>query len=297
MTTPQDAQWVSLADDSSSEGDLPRPLVDVDGTWALPASGGSGPCRTWPLDPSCGCLPDDPASWAPEHQRVVEAASEILWRLTAGRFGLCHDTVRPCRRNCLPDDCYAPPATSGLLLGSRWVNMGCAHQQRPCGCGPVSEIALPGPVHVDDEHPVAVRVDGAQLDPTVFRLVDGNRLIRVDGQKWPDCQDFTADLDEPGAFGIDYWRGNPVPPGGRRAVALLACELWKACNGLECQLPNRVEQVQREGVTMTMVNSQEFLERGRVGITEADMWLSSVNPSGLRQPPAVYSPDLPSVRW
>src|SRR5579875_1732819 len=55
----------------------------------------------WPLDTSC--LPGwdpDPQKWTPEQQRGARLAGEMMWRLTAGRFGFCDELVRPASRGC-----------------------------------------------------------------------------------------------------------------------------------------------------------------------------------------------------
>jgi hypothetical protein len=256
-----------------------------DGTWAL--TDPDGPCRTWPLAPGCGCLPPNPAVWTELHRLAVEDATTILWSLTAGVFGLCRVTVRPGR--------HTP--CGGADVG--W-----------CGCPYTPEIKLPGPVFRDPpgvsapKYPIEVWIDGAALPATEYRLVEPDRLLRVGCAGWPGCQHLDRPLEpvdgQPdsalGTFGIRYWRGRPVPPGGRRAVALLACELWRACTGdAACRIPARVELVEREGVTYRIIDKQEFLSKGRIGITEIDTWLASVNPRARRGPPAVFSVDDPPL--
>jgi hypothetical protein len=73
-----------------------------------------GPCP-WPLDTAC-CpgWPEDPEEWDDQHVLAVEIATDILWRLTAGRFGLCPELIRPCRRACTPDG--SAPAICGTTV-------------------------------------------------------------------------------------------------------------------------------------------------------------------------------------
>lgn len=270
---------------------------------------GDGPCEPWPLAVGCTPLPDRTADRTPEQAEAVEFATEILWRLTAGRYGLCKETVRPCRRRCLP---FAP---SGRRVDTgQWLAAGCGCAPTPggCGCGPISEIRLPGPVHWDPidytkppteppnserVHKIEVLVDGERLNEyRDYTLYSPNLLTRLGGV-WPDCQDLTAAENHAGAFVVKYWRGQEVPPGGRRSVALLAWEFLKACQGAtDCKLPERVREVAREGITYTMVDPLDFLDNGRTGLSEVDLWLSTVNPKSHRSPSGVWSPDLPSVR-
>lgn len=154
-----------------------------DGTWDMPTA--NGPCRTWPLNPECGCaLPDGPP-WPEQFARCVETATEYLWRRTAGLYGVCWEQIRPCPAPpheiaprggvSWPDpNGTAPPASSwgpgsgqapvahwrywpGDSGGDFWENYGygwygtcgCGNSIGSCGCPPAAEIRLPGPVWQD----------------------------------------------------------------------------------------------------------------------------------------------------
>lgn len=281
-----------------------RPDLQPDGTWALdPAAG--GPCRTWPLDASCSQLPADPATWNAVQCAAAETASEILWRLTAGRYGLCRETVRPCRPPRLfhgrRPGLDLNPALPG---GQSWLRIGCHHPDPDlCGCGPVAQVPLPGPVFwqppdtppAPDGMPrcgITVTVDGLAVDETLLWLGNGDRLGRTDGGRWPVSQHLDRPLSQEGTFGISFWRGHPVPTGGRRAAAIFAAELVAACTGAACRITARVTEIQRQGVSY-QIDPQSFLDEGRTGITEVDLWVVAANPYRHRSPAAVYSPDLP----
>jgi hypothetical protein len=252
-------------------------------------------CGPWPVATHClpTGWPPEPEQWSDAQTAAVEVASEILKRLTAGQYGLCSLKIRPCRTRCadeyrLRDSLVGVGGApwSPALIDGRMYNIacGCAGQ---CGCSPLCEIVL---------NPYAttileVKVDGAVLPANAYRVDDNRRLVRVDGECWPDCQELGLPDTEPGTFSVTYQTGVPVPAGGRLAVALLAVQLWKACSGSTCNLPERVTQVVREGVTYTLLDNLDVFERGRTGLSQVDMWLASVNPYGVRAPMAVYSPD------
>ncbi|WP_367139610.1 hypothetical protein [Saccharothrix sp. HUAS TT1] len=289
-----------------------RELLDT--TWPLPA--GEGPCRTWPLDPGCGCLPvAEPAApptgvppvdlLEPEHRFAAEAATWVLWSLTAGRYGLCEQTVRPCPPPTpIPTHHAGPLGPRPVLYGGRWLNLGCGcPAPGPCGCSGVDELPLPGPVHWEPPAPgasplVTVHIDGQVLPPEAWRFSPPDRLVRVDGQRWPTGQDLALPLDRPGTFGVTYWTGEPVPPLARRAMSVLTCEFYKACRGdSNCALPERlVRAVSREGVDYVLIDPLDMLNHGRTGIYEVDLFLSIANPGGQRSPSLVWSPDLPTHR-
>lgn len=274
---------------------------------------GSGPCETWPLALDCLCRgwSDNPGEWTTSQRGAVERATELLWRLTAGAFGLCHRIVRPCKRSC-PTPTHQ---VGGWGLDGVWVNVnsacgcGCVTTCDDCDCGRGPDrLTIPGPVYAPttapcasdpdhpDNRPVQVWIDGQLLDPDAYRILAPNQIARVDGQRWPQCQDMSAAHYEPGAFAISYWLGRPVPPGGRYAVTKLACELWKNCEGdKSCALPQRVTEIDREGVSY-ILDPLDHLDEGRVGLPEVDQWLAAVNPGKMRSRPRVWSPDLAKVR-
>lgn len=280
--------------------------------WPMPA--GSGPCETWPLDLSCLCpgWSNNPGEWTPAQRSAVERATELLWRLTAGRYGLCHRIVRPCKRACpTPRHQAGSWAMDGI-----WVDVpsacgcGCVTACDDCDCGQGPDrITVPGPIYApavapcasDPHHPanrpVQVWIDGELLDPSRYWIQAPNQVVRTDGQRWPQCQDTAVPHNAEGAFAISYWIGHPVPAGGRSAVARLACEIHKSCTGDgSCALPERVQTVAREGITYTMLDPMQHLDEGRTGLADVDMWLATVNPGSIRAPSTVWSPDQAKAR-
>jgi hypothetical protein len=269
-----------------------------DNTWAMPE--GDGPCATWPLA-GCSEFPDDVTAWDELMYVSVEVATELLWRLTAGRYGLCEETVRPCRR--------APRAMTGVADGAgwmpvlddgRWLNLtcGCPREvlRTGCGCDDVPQVRLPGPVTLDDAHPITVTVDGVVLPSTAWRLDEPGWLVRVDGQRWPLRQRLDQPTTAEGTWSITYWRGTPVPIAGQMATARYAAEWWRSCTGQDCALPKRVQTISRQGVTYTLIDPRDYLDAGRTGVSAVDQWLAAVNPDSHREPSAVYSPDAARYR-
>jgi hypothetical protein len=251
------------------------------------------PCG-WELDTAC--CPDWAEAPADRREFVTRVAVELVWRLSGRRFGLCPITVRPCRRRCERPELSGWPPVPGsfwpVLTGGEWVNMTCGRCRQDCSCTELCEVELPGPV----DSVTSVQVDDVTLPASAYRVHDHRRLVRVDGGCWPDCQDFTAAPGTDGAFAVTYVQGIPVPPGGRYAAGAYACQLLAACTGGECQLPARVTNIVRQGVSMTLLDPMEFLDKGRTGVAVTDTWLMSVNPYGLREPSRVYSPDVPVPR-
>lgn len=249
---------------------------------------GFGPCG-WP-DPIPGCCPCwDQASEA-QQAFAAQVAADILWRLSGMRYGLCEVTVRPCGRDC-DNTTYrgsGAPLFQPWLDGVVWVNSGCGCRSR-CDCCDVCEVELPGPVDSITE----VTIDGQTVPPAGYRVDDFRKLVRVGDTCWPTCQDLSAPTTEAGTFAVTYQLGMPLPPAGVMAYNAYTCEFVKACCGDKtCRLPARTRSISRQGVTLDITDPMEFLDRGRTGVAEVDLWLATVNPTGQRgSPAAVYSPD------
>jgi hypothetical protein len=116
-------------------------------------------------------------------------------------------------------------------------------------------------------------------------------LVRIDGECWPACQNFTAGEDETGAFVVTYEQGLGLPVSLQVATALLACEYAKALTGGTCKLPTKMTRLSRQGVEVELEPPSP--EDGRTGIREVDDVIQSLNPGGRQRPPVVLSLDLP----
>lgn len=247
-------------------------------------------CAPWPIDAACAFGIDPDEETRPDDQVfAVKLASEILWRFTAGIYGPCPVTVRPCRKSCG----QGTPGFFPHLIAGTWVNVVCGCDGADtCSCNTVSKVLLPGPVAEITE----VKVDGEILTPEGHYVVQNKNFLVRQGGTWPTCQDMAKDDDQPGTWSVTYKRGRPVPDGGKRAVAELASEFLKACaEDEECQLPARVQTLTREGVAMSLLDDFDYLDKGRTSIGTIDLWLSAVNPDGRRSPSTVWSPDMPEA--
>lgn len=218
-------------------------------------------------------------------------ASEILFYLSGRRFygGGCEETVTLRSRPPSPGmgswpyhrswgDCacwglgsiidawlYPPP--SGLYTGNHYRAMAVQLPRAP-----VTSI-------------VAVIHNG--LPFADFRVTRSGYLERTDGQSWDVCNDTTA---------VTYAFGNPPPETGVQAAVELAVQFALAELGSdECQLPERIQSVTRQGLSMTVLDPQDFLKEGRTGIYFVDLFLAAVNPLGRGQRARVWSPDIPST--
>jgi hypothetical protein len=252
-----------------------------------------GLCEVW--DPIWCC--DLPTGSAAVTGNALAAATEVLWAASAQRFGLCQVTIRPCRRDCygrswpFVDSWWEWTGTTWphpMLFDGVWTNVACGSCPGTCSCGVLEEAVLPAPVY----DVVQVKVDGLPLATDAYRLDDGRILVRVNGGRWPACQDLSLADTEVGTWSVTARFGQPVPTLGRQAVGELACEMAKACLGVDCRLPRNVQQLVRQGVTVSFPENTAVAER----LYWAKLFVDTYNPHHLAGRPAVYDVDGPGFR-
>lgn len=236
-------------------------LVGVDST-------PPGPCAPWcAWDDVVACTNVDLSSLnSAQREQAIDVATEILWNLTGRVY-------------------------SGICTTTRSICLGCPMCfPRVCSCAPVNgvDLGIRAPVWAVWD----VVVDGTTLDPSEYRLIDRRWLARADGTSFPSGWNL---LDDPPRFRATWAYGRQVPEGGRRAAALLAAEVAKACAGQPCQLPAKATHVTREGVSFNLLDSQ-MIEDGRTGVAMVDLWVVA-DRRGRRKRPRVFSPGAAAARF
>ena len=256
-----------------------------------------GPCA-WTLDTTC--YPEwntiDPAV----RVRATDLATFILDALTGRQFAQCPVNYRPCGPKCVGGGGYMTwPVGLGAVGGGTmpwmipyvdgglWRNCACPGA---CSCAARCEVPFVTPVAQVDE----VLIDGVTLDPSAYRLDSWRgrpRLVRTDGECWPQCQDFNVGPGDVGSFVIVYRPGKRLPRAGEIAVGELAVEFAKACIGGPCALPGQMASLTRNGVDLEMVDPTTILDDGKTGIQNVDLFIHAVNPYRLAARSRVVSPD------
>jgi hypothetical protein len=262
------------------------------------------PTDPWPVLWTCSEV--DTASPAATGL-AVKAATQVLWALSGQQFGLSSITMRPCRRSCPGVVGWRPewPVAYGwpypTLVDGAWINLACGSCPGECGCNPLHEAVLPGPVRAVIE----VKLDGVELAATAYRLdrhaaAAGDLLVRVDGDSWPRCQDLALADSQAGTWSVQAQYGMDVPEMGQLAVGEFACEWLKALRGEDCRsaaIARTVTSMTRAGVTLQLPDPTSLLDQGKLGLALCDWFIQAVNPAGLRSRARVLSPDsLPPRR-
>ena len=240
----------------------------------------AGPCGPWsPI----WC--DIPLSGLEITGQMLEVATEILWAKSGRQFDECVTTLRPCRQDCWGGawPFYDRWSEFGRAwpypynYAGQWFNLGCGGCPGSCSCSVLHQVKLPSPISAVNE----VIVDGVVLSPTAYRVYDHNMLIRTDGEAWPLCNDLNLDTTEVNTWAVTVTLGTSVPSAGRLAVGELTAELTKACVGDECKLPAPIQQLVRQGVSMTFLDPNAVFADGKIGLYFSDLFLSTFNPQGI----------------
>lgn len=247
------------------------------------------------------CVPDT-ATWTPPDgadSGQVDLANQYAWvtmqMLSAYQIALCAVQVRPCAARWIGSYEVAPttgpdgaPFFPMVMPGGNWINVVCTNHGPfggNCMCEWVPKITLPGPIGGITE----IMIDGAVLAPTAYR-VEGNQVIRQDGQQWPFHQNMALAAGQVGTFTVTYFRGSVPDNLVNSAAGIMANEYYLGLtNDKACRLPRGTQTIVRQGITIQI--DKDWFENGSTGIVEVDMVLRRFNPYRQKTPSFVMSPD------
>jgi hypothetical protein len=205
---------------------------------------------------------------------AVRTASWILYKLTAEKYPGLQQTT----------DCYSLNDSGELkfqpqLINGQMVNL-------PANIATTSNTQLRL-----RRHPVISIVDvfsgGVEIPITEIELRNNAFIMRKD--KTPFIMTPQEELC------VTYQHGTPPPIAGKRAAVRLANELILAEKGdAQCALPDSVTSISRQGVSYTLLDPQVYIEKGRTGVYEIDMFIYAANPRGALKKPNVYTAARPN---
>lgn len=132
-----------------------------------------------------------------------------------------------------------------------------------------------------------VKTGGRLIPANEYQLRNNAYLVR--NQKIPWIADPVNEIE------VTYTYGTQPPMAGKRAAIRLANEfIWNEIDDERCSLPERISSsISREGVDYTILDPQEFIEKGKIGIPTIDFFIAAANPSRSKRKPKIVSPDTP----
>lgn len=92
-----------------------------------------------------------------------------------------------------------------------------------------------------------------------------------------------------------YTVGANLPVGTNRVVLKLAKEFALDATDGRSTLPERITSITRQGITWTVLDPADFLDKGRTGVIFVDTWLMALNPMRTRQKARVIDPRSPRL--
>jgi hypothetical protein len=212
---------------------------------------------------------------------ICDASTDYLWRASAGRYNAHEVRIRPHRLvpSCQCAGLLDPTAAFTVLGRLDGADYGCSCQ--------LIELRLDGPAS-----DIVVTVDGVQLSPSDWLLVDGYRLIRVGGY-WPCCQSLTTRDGEPGTWSVVYVADVPPPALGRLAARELAIEVALYHSNKPSKLPKGTTSITRTGIAIQLQQPRRRTDSdaSTTGLPTVELFLDAVNPGRQRRRPMVFSPD------
>jgi hypothetical protein len=231
-------------------------------------------------------------------QDAVDATSFVLFHLSGRKYSGEHTVTETYCQTGLDQlgrgSYYGPygrpplPGPSGYpdLLAYPQLYRGVITNQvggmcGTCGCTHLLRLRAGPVISVE-----SVRVRGRELDSSAYAVYDYS-FIASPYQCWATCDDVE----------VTYTYGTAPPALGRMAAKAMADQFVLAMQGdEECTLPQRVTSISRQGMSMTLLDPQDFLDKGRTGIYQVDLFLTTINPDGARLRSRVFSPDIPRAR-
>ena len=211
----------------------------------------------------------DPAG--PYTMSAIEAASLILYKLSGEKYPGVYTVTEAYNSENFSGIVTRPEIVSGNMVNLSRMNDGFRNLR-----------LRHSPVRSID----SIEFLGSVMDPSEYSLRNNAYIVRRNSLPW--LLEPTNDLI------VTYVYGTPPPSMGRRAARRLANEFILSDQGsAACALPERITSVNRQGISYTIMDPQEFISNGRVGIYEVDLFLAAVNPNKAKKKPKIFSVDRP----
>lgn len=132
--------------------------------------------------------------------------------------------------------------------------------------------------------------------PVPYRRVGGMLLVGATSDRdVPLWRTNWADGSRETVYRLTYTFASTVTATARAMLLHYARQffVWLAETDDECELPDNVTSITREGLGIELATPQDFLDKGRTGLAKVDTWLAQVNARRALRPSGVYTPDSP----
>lgn len=218
----------------------------------------------------------------PEHpyaEIAAARASGILFNLTGEKFQGIHTTSEVVSKDSYRSGTYSPE-----LVGGRMYNLpvrkenGIIYSDVSCQ---VRDMRLR---HTPVREVFSVFADGVEVPRDSFTIRNRAYLVRNGRNSfWDFCTTHE--------FTVNYEYGANPPVAGVEAAIELGNEYLLAFDGDDrCRLPEKITSVTRQGLTIRVSETQDYLDNGKVGINSIDQFIKAYNPSKAKKKAKVFVP-------
>ncbi|UDL15879.1 head-to-tail adaptor [Microbacterium phage Pumpernickel] len=250
-------------------------MANLEALWVLPVD----------LDPEL-----DPATMDPSDENLLRdyeaaldacmAASQTLWALSGRKF---HTGTAITERYCVDRPMISPYSVSAVRSPVVYDSTLGVYYVRP-----------------DDWRMGRIRLNGQPINQ-IGAVIDVATGEEISADDYFVTNRSTLSLGRSvsdSGIDVSYTYGQKPPTIGRLAAKALAQQFYYLWSGREdqCSLPDRVSSVNRQGVSWTILDNQDFLDELRTGVYAVDLFLRQVNPDKARVKAKVFSPDMPRGR-
>lgn len=213
----------------------------------------------------------------PYSETALQTASWILYQLTGEKYQGVHTVTEAYGGS--PMGSYVEPA----VIDGKMYNLPTSSPRKNTGAwtGFADNKMKLHLKHTPVRNVLEVVELGGVVDPSKYTLRDNAFIKKNNNTPWL-MNDYSELL-------VTYEYGAKPPTAGKQAAIRLANEFYLYETGDDqCALPASVTNIQRQGVTVTVLDPQEFLLQGRTGIYEVDLFIRTANPKKALKKSKLY---------
>lgn len=212
---------------------------------------------------------------------ACKTASYLLWALSGRKYSGMTSVTETYRfiRETFDNEWIYRAQTQGFILSEFLLRPGREKTTVPLRGRPVVAIDL-----VRATTDFAAGIEEPRIISPDDYFVTEHGILNFRTALWDDIE-------------VSYRYGSIPPTAGRMAARALAKQFTLAWEGSEeCSLPDRVTSVNRQGISYTILDQQDFIADLRTGVYEVDLFLKTTNPDRALRRARVFSPDTRRAR-
>lgn len=219
----------------------------------------------------------------PKAEIYLKMSSHILYILTGEKFQGERTTTEFFSGNS-SEHVYAPAVMDGRMYNlPRSQVLRSMNASRGSSGGRVTKLYLK---HKPVREVIEIVESGVTLDPSSYTLRERAFIRKRNGSVWR-----MSSSDE---LAVTYTYGaNPPQMGIDEAIKLADQFMLYEIGSDDCILPETVTAVERQGVSIAVINPNDIIQNGFTGIRSTDMFIKTYNPDRARVKSKIYIPGRP----